>query len=243
MRRTFLAVYLMVVLPTTALSQEVYEGPKTDKFETSEGILYVTPVVHGSVMFQFGGKVIHVDPWSRGDYSDKPKADLILITHHHRDHLDQGLIEKLRKPDTVIVGNGMAAEQLSGIQVLINGESSAYLGIAVEAVPAYNVVRERSAGVKYHPKDIGNGYILTFGDKRVYVAGDTENIPEMADLKDIYIAFLPCNLPYTMAPEELVECVKAVRPAILYPYHLGNTDKKNLQMLLSAVEGVAVRMP
>jgi L-ascorbate metabolism protein UlaG (beta-lactamase superfamily) len=241
MRAAAAAFLCALFFPIAVLAQGLYVGPKTDEYETSAGPLLVTSVYHGSVMFQFGGKVIHVDPWSMGDYSDKPKADLILITHQHRDHLDKDLIDQLHKEGTVLVGTATVAEQVPGFEVLANGDSGTYQGISVEAVPAYNITRERSPGVKFHPKGEGNGYVLTFGDKRVYVAGDTENIPEMAALEGVDIAFLPCNLPYTMTPDELLEAARVIKPAFLYPYHLGNTDRIALAKLLSGLEGIQVR--
>jgi L-ascorbate metabolism protein UlaG (beta-lactamase superfamily) len=109
-------------------------------------------------------------------------------------------------------------------------------------VPAYNMVRERSPGVKFHPKGEGNGYIIAFADKRVYIAGDTECIPEMKELENIDIAFIPINLPYTMPPEEAAECIKHFRPRIVYPYHQGESDPKILADLLKDEKDIEVRI-
>lgn len=242
MRIVGIAFLSILVITACAAAEDPYQGPNTAIEETSAGPLYVTPVFHGSVMFEHSGLVVHVDPYSRGDYSDKPKADLILITHEHRDHLDASLIEKLKKPETVIVGTKLCAESLAGIKILANGEEGTYLGILVRAVPAYNLVRERSPGVKFHPKGNGNGYVIKFADKQVYVAGDTEFIPAMKELEDIDIAFLPCNLPYTMTPEEVAECARAFKPRILYPYHYGSTDVSVLKDMLKDEPGIEVRI-
>ena len=123
-----------------------------------------------------------------------------------------------------------------------NGEEARVAGYAIEAVPAYNMVHMRSEGQPYHPRGNGNGYIITFGETRVYVAGDTEDTPEMRRLEDIQVAFLPMNLPYTMTPDMVADAARAFRPAILYPYHFGDTDTGELVALLSGEEWVDVRI-
>jgi len=123
-----------------------------------------------------------------------------------------------------------------------NGETKTVKGLKIEAVPAYNIVHKRSSGEPYHPKDKHNGYVITFGDKRVYVAGDTENIPEMKELKNIDVAFLPMNLPYTMDPEMAAKAAKSFKPKILYPYHYGDTDPTKLVELLKDEEDIEVRI-
>lgn len=150
-------------------------------------------------MFAFNGKIIHVDPYGRlTDYSKLPKADMIFVTHDHRDYLDPKVLEILRTEKTRIVIPEICAKSISGGTIMKNGDVIEIEGLKIEAVPAYNIVQMRSEGKPFHPKGAGNGYVITFGDTRVYVAGDTENIPEMKDLPDVDIAFLPMNLPYTM---------------------------------------------
>jgi len=214
-----------------------------DIFKTSKGNLEITFIGHGTLMMAFDGKVIHIDPVSQfADYNELPKADLILITHEHGDHLDANAIDAVKKATTEIVQTKICAEKYTGTAVLKNGESGVFAGLKVDAVPAYNIKHERAAGQPFHPKGVGNGYIIQFGDKTVYVAGDTENIPEMANLKHIDIAFLPMNLPYTMTPEMVANGAKSFNPKILYPYHFGNTDTSKLVELLKDEKDIEVRI-
>jgi L-ascorbate metabolism protein UlaG (beta-lactamase superfamily) len=152
------------------------------------------------------------------------------------------LIEKLRKPTSIFVGSPACGEELDDCIILKNGDRTEIEGLTVEAVPAYNLVRERSPGVKFHPRGEGNGYVIGFGDKKVYIAGDTECIPEMEGLQDIDIAFIPINLPYTMTPEEAAECVKKFRPRIVYPYHQGTSDPNEFARLLKDEDEIEVRV-
>jgi len=206
-----------------------------DIIKTSAGDLKITFIGHGTLMFTFNGKFIHVDPVSReADYAKLPKADLILVTHEHGDHLDAKAIKTIQKEDTSLVLTKACAEQVPGGIIMQNGDVKTIDGLRIEAVPAYNIVHKRPNGEPFHPKGQGNGYVITFGDKRVYVAGDTENIPEMKRLKNIDIAFLPMNLPYTMSPEMVADAAKAFEPKVLYPYHYGQTDPNTLIDLLKA---------
>jgi L-ascorbate metabolism protein UlaG (beta-lactamase superfamily) len=214
-----------------------------DVHKTARGDLEITFIGHGSLVFGWEGKVIHIDPVSaEADYAKLPKADLIVITHDHYDHLDLKAVALATKPGTRIVANPSAAEQISGAAALQNGESANVEGVAIEAVPAYNLVHMRAPGHPFHPKGEGNGYILTFGGTRVYVGGDTENIPEMKDLRDIDIAFLPMNLPYTMTPEMVSAAARMFRPKILYPYHTGETETTKLKALLKDERAIEVRL-
>ena len=231
---------LVVIFALTALAQKKFE---TDSIKTSAGDLKITFIGHGTLMFTFGGKIIHVDPVTQeADYTKLPKADLILITHEHRDHLDLKALEIIRTKKTVVVLTEACAQQVKGGIVMNNGDVKTVEGLKIEAVPAYNIVHMRSQGVPFHPKGVGNGYVITFGDKRVYVAGDTENIPEMKKLKDIEVAFLPMNLPYTMTPEMVADAAKAFQPKIVYPYHYGDTDTARIVNLLKNSQGIEVRI-
>jgi L-ascorbate metabolism protein UlaG (beta-lactamase superfamily) len=228
-----------------------------DRIQTSAGELKMTFVGHGTLIFTFprsrpasrdgdgteSGKVFHVDPYSRlADYEALPKADVILITHSHGDHFDPKAIAAVRKEGTTVVLTEKAAEEIPGGIVMKNGETRTVAGFRIEAVPAYNLVHKRPTGEPFHPRGEGNGYVLTFGATRVYVAGDTENIPEMKELKGIAIAFLPMNLPYTMSPEQAAHAAKAFRPKMLYPYHYGETDPAELARLLAGEKEIEVRI-
>jgi L-ascorbate metabolism protein UlaG (beta-lactamase superfamily) len=218
-------------------------GFETDTIETSAGSLKITFVGHGSLIFNFGGKVVYVDPVSMfADYSALPKADLILVTHEHRDHFDPQTLELLRTAKTTLILTEACAGKIAGGTVMRNGEVKTAAGLKIEAVPAYNLVHMRSEGVPFHPKGAGNGYVITFGDKRVYVAGDTENIPEMEELSGIDVAFLPMNLPYTMTPEMVADAARAFKPKILYPYHFGETDTSRIVRLLEESKSIEVRI-
>jgi len=232
---------MILLFSTLVLTTTVYAGPKqefeTDNISTANGNLEITFIGHGTLMFSYDGKIIHVDPVSReADYSKLPKADIILVTHEHQDHLDPAVIQQLRKEKTTVISNQASAKEIEGATIMKNGDVKTVDGVKIEAVPAYNIVNMRSKGVPYHAKGNGNGYVLTFGDTRVYVAGDTENIPEMKQLKKINIAFLPMNLPYTMTPQMVADAAKSFMPEILYPYHYGDTDTLEIIDLLKNSE-------
>lgn len=217
------------------------EAFETDHFPTTAGDLAITFFGHGSLLLGWGGKQIYIDPFSKvADYGKLPKADLVLITHEHGDHLDPAALKSIRTPQTALVLTQACAGQVSGGIVMNNGESRIVEGIPIEAMPAYNIKNLRPNGQPYHPKGAGNGYVLSFGDTRVYIGGDTEDIPEMARLKDIAIAFLPMNLPYTMTPEMVARAAKVFCPKILYPYHFGDTDTSRLKVLLKDEPGIEV---
>jgi L-ascorbate metabolism protein UlaG (beta-lactamase superfamily) len=221
-------------------TQEQFEQ---DVIQTSAGDLEITFLGHGTLILTFDGKIIHVDPFGRvADYAKLPKADLVLITHEHGDHMDLNALAHIRAGQTEIVLTETCAEQVAGGIVMRNGDTRTVKGLTIEAVPAYNIVHKRPNGQPFHPKGIGNGYIVTFGDKRVYVAGDSENTPEMKALRDIDCAFLPMNLPYTMTPEMVADVAQAIQPKILYPYHYGDTDTAKLVALLKEQPGIEVRI-
>ena len=229
----FFVISALLWLTNLTLAQKQFSE---DVFKTAGGDLKITCINHATLMFTYAGKVIHVDPVSSyADYARLPKADLILITHEHGDHLDAKAIQAVSTAQTVVVANA-AAKSIPNATIMANGETKTVAGFKIEAVPAYNLEKT------FHPKGRGNGYIITFGDKRVYAAGDTENTPEMKSLKGIDIAFLPMNLPYTMTPEMVADAAKAFRPKILYPYHFGNTDTSTLVNLLKDEKRIEVRI-
>ncbi|HRD01076.1 MAG TPA: MBL fold metallo-hydrolase [Candidatus Saccharicenans sp.] len=230
---------LLGLAPLLAFGQKLEE----DIIKTSAGDLKITFIGHASLMFTFGDKIIHVDPVTdEGNYKQLPQADLILITHDHYDHLDSEALKILKKDSTMIVGPANCQSKAPDLKVMKNGDRLNLLGLDVEAVPAYNLVHKRPDGQPFHPRGTGNGYVITFGDKRVYVAGDTENIPEMKNLQNIDIAFLPMNLPYTMTPEMVAEAARWIKPKVLYPYHYGDTDTSRLVNLLKNTPEIEVRI-
>ena len=240
MRRWLLGILLVAVFPLAASAQQGFE---TDTIKTSAGDLTITFIGRGTLIFAFAERVIHVDPWTRlADYTKLPQADLILLTHEHRDHLDLRALELVRTEKAVVVLTEICARQVKDGIVMRNGEVKTVEGLNIETVPAYNVVHIRKDGRPFHPKGVGNGYAITFGDKKIYVAGDTENTPEMKKLRDIDIAFLPMNVPYTMRPEMVADAAKTFKPKILYPYHYGKTDTSKLVELLKDVKGIEVRI-
>jgi L-ascorbate metabolism protein UlaG (beta-lactamase superfamily) len=240
MKKVLFVGVVLCLLVTLAAHGKTFEE---DVIPTSVGELKITFIGHGTLMFTFDSKIIHVDPFSRlADYSELPQADLILVTHDHGDHLDPKVIEVIRKEGTELILTKACNEKVSGGKIMANGDTETVLGLRIEAVPAYNVVHKRDNGQPFHAKGVGNGYVITFGDKRVYVAGDTENTPEMKALNDIDIAFLPMNLPYTMTPEMVADAAKAFQPEILYPYHFGSTDTGELLALMKDEKGIEVRI-
>ncbi len=232
---------MAVLLFTSDVSAQ--QNFETDTVKTSKGDLTITFIGHGTLMFSFNGNTIHVDPWSRlADYTKLSKADIILVTHEHGDHLDNSAIKQISTDKTSLVYTEKCAEQLSGGTTMKNGDLITVQGLKTEAVAAYNIVHKRDSGTPFHPKGVGNGYIITFGDTRVYIAADTENTPEMKALRDIDIAFLPMNLPYTMTPEMVADAARSFKPKILYPYHYGNTETAKLVELLKGEKDIEVRI-
>jgi L-ascorbate metabolism protein UlaG (beta-lactamase superfamily) len=243
------AVVLFVSLLTLSLSLRADSSNHlADVIQTSRGELRITPIYHGSVMLEFGGKVIHVDPWSKGDFTGFPPADLIVITHTHQDHLDRTMVDKLKKPETIIVGPPAVIDTLNcapacGIaEAISDSEHRTVMGIEFEGVPMYNLVFGSGPGKPYHHKGIGSGYVLTFGDTRVYFSGDTECTPEMKALKNISIAFLAMNPPRTETPLEAAECAKAFKPKVVYPYHYRGAKPEDFAGALKETPGVEVRI-
>lgn len=214
-----------------------------DTIPTSEGNIEITFIGHGTLIFNFNGIVIHADPWGKlADYSQFPKANIILVTHHHGDHFDPQAIEKIRTDSTKIILTKLCSDKIPDGIIMKNGDVKTIKGIKIEAVPAYNLIHKRDNGEPFHVKGECNGYVITFGDKKVYVAGDTENTPEMKNLTGIDIAFLPMNLPYTMTPEMVADAAKSFKPKVLYPYHYGETDVSKLVNLMKDVKEVEVRI-
>jgi L-ascorbate metabolism protein UlaG (beta-lactamase superfamily) len=238
--KTLCACAILIALASSSSALKAFE---TDVLKTSGGDLTITFIGHGTLMFSFRGITIHIDPWSKlADYAKLPKADIVLLTHDHPDHLDPSALKLVSGEKTAVILTRDCRDRGIEGTVMKNGDTTTVSGIRIEAVPAYNVVGKRPDGQPFHPRGSGNGYIMTFGGTRVYVAGDTENTPEMKRLRRIDIAFLPMNLPYTMTPEMVADAALAFRPKILYPYHFGETDTSRLVELLKGNPAIEVRI-
>ena len=218
--------------PVTTDSYEV------DVFKTKSGkTVKFHALMHASIRMEYDGKEIEIDPVRKlrertVDYSKMPKADYIFVTHEHMDHFDEGAIQQLSKDSTQLITNKRCGDMLGYGIIMKNGDCRQIADdFTVEAVPAYNTTE---ANQKFHPKGRDNGFVLTIDGLRIYIAGDTEDIPEMADMKDIDIAFMPCNQPFTMTPEQLVRAAKMVKPKVLFPYHYGETNVSGIPGQLSS---------
>jgi L-ascorbate metabolism protein UlaG (beta-lactamase superfamily) len=210
-----------------------------DEFATSAGPVRITPIFHASLMLQAGGKVLYVDP-AQGVYDGLPKADYILVTDNHGDHFVSAIIDKVTKPETVLLAPKVVADKMPGSVVIANGETRTLGAFKVEAIPMYNLPKP-AGGQIFHEKGRGNGYIVTYGDKRFYFAGDTEGIPEMKALRNIDVAFIPMNMPYTMTPQDAAEAVRAFKPAVVFPYHYRGSDTAAFAKALEG-SGIDVRL-
>ncbi len=231
-----------MIVPVPMEATAVAPQFENDIIDTRDGkTLKITFIKHGSLMMEYDGMVVYVDPVSEyADYSQLPKADVILLTHEHGDHLDAKAIADVEKEVTCIVANSTSAQKLGKGAVMVNGDHlKPEPWLMLEAVPAYNTTEGRE---KYHPRGRGNGYILTLGGTRIYIAGDTEDIPEMSGLEDIDVAFLPVNQPYTMTIEQAAHAARMFKPRILYPYHYGDTQIEGLKEALKDEPGIEVRI-
>jgi L-ascorbate metabolism protein UlaG (beta-lactamase superfamily) len=237
-----LEVALTLIIAAMTFQVKSQNLPASDQVVTAAGNVDLYFIGHGSLMFRMNDKIIYVDPVkSSGNYENLPKADIILVTHDHYDHLDVNLINDLKKSTTAIYCNEATAAKVPGSSAMKPGATVSSGNLVIEAVPAYNIVNERVPGQPFHPKGVGVGYILGYGGKRIYIAGDSENTPEMKALKNIDIAFLPMNLPYTMTPEMVADAAMAFKPKILYPYHYGDTKTDKIVQLLKN-SGIEVRI-
>lgn len=228
-----------VLLFTVSLCAQTRPAPEV--FKTNAGGLKILPIRHASLMIEAGGKVIHVDPWSQGNFDGLPKADIVLVTDIHGDHMDAKAIAQVSKAGTRIVTCKAVAEKVGEATVIANGESTSIGDFKFEAVPMYNEKRGPSEGKFFHDKGRGNGYVVSYGGLRVYIAGDTEGHAEMRALKNIDVALIPMNLPYTMTPEEAADAVKVFKPKVAIPYHYRESDTKIFADALKST-GIDVRL-
>jgi L-ascorbate metabolism protein UlaG (beta-lactamase superfamily) len=208
-------------------------------FQTSKGPVKITPVYHASLEIEAGGKVIIIDPAKPANFSGLPQADLVLITDIHGDHMDPDLLKAESKAGTEIIAPAAVAKTVTTAKAIGNGENTTWGDWKIEAIPMYNTTESRgpAPGKFFHDKGRGNGYVLTYGGKRFYFSGDTEGIPEMRALKNIDVAFVCMNLPYTMTPEEAAEAVKKFHPKVVIPYHYGMSD---LNVFKKGLEGTGI---
>ena len=230
---------------TAAYGQQNQQSYEVDTFKTKSGkTVRFHALVHASIRVEYDGKEIEIDPVTKlgnrtVDFTAMPKADYIFVTHEHQDHFDREALKILMAQQTSLVTNKRCADMLGSGKVMANGDKLQLADdITVEAVPAYNITEGRQ---QYHPKGRDNGYILTIDGLRIYIAGDTEDIPEMASVSDIDIAFLPCNQPFTMTTDQLVRAARIVKPKVLFPYHYGQTDVSKLPSQLQG-DGIDVRI-
>ena len=247
MKRIITSFIILLALATTCCQQgfnktDAYE---VDSFTTVSGkSVKIHALVHSSMRIEFDGTEIAIDPVSKlGEksinYASMPKADYIFITHEHFDHLDTVAIHQLTGDNTQLITNQRCADMLGHGTVMTNGDILQLADdITIEAVPAYNTSEGHQ---DFHPKGRDNGFILTLDGLRIYIAGDTEDIPEMTDIKDIDIAFLPCNQPYTMTVDQLLNAARIIKPKVLFPYHYGQTDVTGIPSQLKS-DGIDVRI-
>jgi L-ascorbate metabolism protein UlaG (beta-lactamase superfamily) len=214
-------------------------GADTQTFSTSAGPVKITPLYHASTLIEAGGKVIYLDPAKPAKLEGLPKADLILITDIHGDHMDPDSDKVVSKDGTEIFAPPAVVATVTQAKPIANGETKTWGDWKIEAIPAYNLKRGPEAGKFFHDKGRGNGYVLTYGGKRFYFSGDTEGVPEMRALKNIDVAFVCMNLPYTMPPEEAADAVKAFHPKIVIPYHYRGSD---LTVFQKGLEGTGIEV-
>src|ERR1700745_3015822 len=237
------AIVLTLTSVTVSLimSAFVLAADQTQTFPTSAGPVKITPLNHASTLIEAGGKTIYLDPAKPVKFSGLPKADLILITDITGAHMDPDSIQDASKSDPEIFAAPAVVQTVTTAKPIANGETKTWQGWTIEGIPAYNLTRGPAPGKLFHDKGRGNGYVLTYGGKRFYFSGDTEGVPEMRALKNIDVAFVCMNLPYTMPPEEAADAVKAFHPKIVIPYHYRGSDLTVFQKALQG-SGIEVRL-
>jgi L-ascorbate metabolism protein UlaG (beta-lactamase superfamily) len=222
-----------------ASASKAQSNRPSQTFDTSAGAVKVTPLYHATMLIEAGGENIYVDPAKPANFSGLPKADLILVTDIHGDHMDPEAIASISKPGAQIFAPPAVVATVTTAAAISNGESKSWDGWTIEAIPMYNLKRGPEAGKLYHDKGRGNGYVLTYGGKRFYISGDTEGTPEMRALKNIDVAFVCMSLPYTMPPDEAADAVKAFHPKIVIPYHYHGSD---LTVFENALKGTGIEV-
>lgn len=239
--KSIVSVIACAAMAAFAVSAQAQMDRPVQTFKSSAGPIKITPVYHSALEIEAGGKVIVVDPAKPAVFTGLPQADLILITDIHGDHMDADLIKAESKAGTEIIAPPAVVKTITTASPISNGEKKTWGGWTIEAIPMYNLTRGPKPGEFYHDKGRGNGYILTYGGTRIYLSGDTEGIPEMKALKNIDVAFICMNLPYTMTPEEAADAVKAFHPKVAIPYHYRGSDPAVFQKALAGT-GIEVRL-
>ena len=240
MKKTVAALCLAFLCVGLAHAQQ----RQTDTFKTRSGKdVKFTCIKHGTFQIEYDGRYFYIDPVTmlkpQTDYTTMPRANYIFITHEHADHFDRMALTQLVSTNTIVFTNSNVSQQFRNARVLQNGDSVTIADdVTLKAVPAYNYSEGHT---QFHPKGRDNGYILTIDGMRIYIAGDTEDIPEMADIHNIDICFLPCNQPYTMTIDQLVKAAKTIKPKVLFPYHFNDTPVLKIAMQL-AKDGIEVRV-
>ena len=234
-------VLACLALCVFAVGAQAQMDRPTQTFKSSAGPVKITPVFHAAVEIEDGGKVIIIDPAKPAVFTGVPQADLVLITDIHGDHMDADLLKSVSKAGTEVIAPAEVVKTITTAMPMANGESKKWGAFTIEAVPMYNMTRGPAAGKLFHDKGRGNGYIITYGGLRMYFSGDTEAIPEMKALKNIDVAFVCMNLPYTMTPDEAADAVKAFHPKVVIPYHYRGQDTTVFQKDLAGT-GIEVRL-
>lgn len=237
--RMFMAVGLMALV----VSLHAQARP-VQTFDTSAGQVKITPIYHATLLIQAGGKNIYVDPAKPASFAGLPPADLILVTDVHGDHvdMDQTSIKAISKPGTEIWAPSAVQKFVTTATVISNGDTKKWDKWSIEAIPMYNMTRGPKPGAYFHDKGRGNGYVLAYGGKRFYISGDTEAIPEMKALKNIDVAFVCINLPYTMPADEAADAVKAFHPKVVIPYHYRGDPPTDLNAFKQKLEGSGIEV-
>jgi L-ascorbate metabolism protein UlaG (beta-lactamase superfamily) len=212
---------------------------ETQTFATERGAVRITPIYHATAMIRAGSDTIYIDPAKPAKIEGRGPGGLILVTDIHGDHMDAADVTALSKTDTLVIAPAAVAKTITQAKILANGESTRWHGWKITAVPMYNISHNQPSGAPYHDKGRGNGYVLNYGNKNFYFAGDTEGVPEMRALKDIDVAFIPMNLPYTMTPAEAADAVKAFHPKVAIPYHYKGQD---VEVFKKALEGSGIQV-
>jgi L-ascorbate metabolism protein UlaG (beta-lactamase superfamily) len=241
--KSILSVIACAAMALFAVSAQAQMGRQVQTFKSSKGPIKITPVYHAAMVIEAGGKVIIVDPAKPADFTGLPQADLILITDIHGDHMDPALVKTVSKDGTKIIAPPAVVKTITTASPLSNGEKTTWDGWTIDAIPMYNMTSTRApkpGAEVFHTKGRGNGYVLTYGGTRIYISGDTEGTPEMRALKNIDVAFICMNMPYTMTPEEAADAVKAFHPKVAIPYHYRANPPTDVEAFKKALEGTGI---